>query len=58
VAFLFDVTLTNRDLGRDSPSRPHRWATEHELSTLHPQAIRDALIAGITADNPWRTWTP
>jgi 8-oxo-dGTP diphosphatase len=55
VAFLFDVTLTNHDL---RVARPYRWATEHELSPLRPQAIRDALIAGIPADNPWRAWTP
>lgn len=57
VAFLFDVTLTNHDL-RGDLLWPYRWAAEDELSPLRPQAIRDALIAGIPADNQWRAWTP
>ncbi|RBM18682.1 NUDIX domain-containing protein [Prauserella sp. PE36] len=58
VAFLFDVTLTNPDLLNDA-AQPHRWADEHDLSALHPQAVRDELIAGtLSAERPWRAWTP
>lgn len=59
VTFLFDVTLTDHDHLDESASCPHRWAGEHELSNLQPQVIRDALIAGtLSAENPWRAWTP
>jgi 8-oxo-dGTP diphosphatase len=59
LAFLFDVTLTESDRLNESASQPHRWASEHELATLQPQAVRDALIAGtLSVEKPWRTWTP
>jgi ADP-ribose pyrophosphatase YjhB (NUDIX family) len=59
VAFLFDVTLTERDRLAESALPPHRWADEHQLFALRPLVIRDELIAGtLTVDNPWRAWTP
>jgi 8-oxo-dGTP diphosphatase len=59
LAVLFDVTLADPDRLGESAPQPHRWAGEHELSALEPQAVRDALIAGtLTADNPWQAWTP
>jgi ADP-ribose pyrophosphatase YjhB (NUDIX family) len=59
VAFLFDVTLTNPDRLNQSTPQPHRWADQHELSSLRPQAIRNELTQGtLSADNPWRAWTP
>ena len=59
VAFLFDVTLVDRDRLDESAPHPHRWAGEHQLSDLEPQAVRDALIAGtLSAENPWQAWTP
>jgi 8-oxo-dGTP diphosphatase len=59
VAFLFDVTVAERDRIGESAPQPHRWAGEGELSTLEPKAIREALIAGrLSAENPWQAWTP
>lgn len=59
IAFLFDVTLTNRDLVDESSPQPHRWAAEHEVTSLRPQAVRDELIARtLTGETPWRAWTP
>lgn len=59
VAFLFDVTLTDRDRLDESAPQPHRWAGDRELSDLQPEAVRDALIAGtVSAENPWRAWAP
>lgn len=59
LAFLFDVTLAEPDRIGESASQPHRWAGECELSTLEPQAVREALIAGrLSAENPWQAWTP
>jgi ADP-ribose pyrophosphatase YjhB (NUDIX family) len=56
LAFLFDVTLADRDLFAEST--PHRWADEHHLSALRPSTVRDELIAGtLTVNNPWRAWT-
>jgi 8-oxo-dGTP diphosphatase len=58
VAFLFDVTLTDRDRLTEAAPWPHRWADDHELSVLRPAVVRDALIAGtLSAENPWRAWT-
>jgi ADP-ribose pyrophosphatase YjhB (NUDIX family) len=58
VTFLFDVTLTAPDPLNDS-TQPHRWADEHELSALRPYAVRDELIVGtLSAEHPWRAWTP
>jgi len=57
LAFLFDVTLTNRDHLATAP--PHRWASDHELFLLRPEAIRQELIAAaFPAEQPWRAWTP
>jgi 8-oxo-dGTP diphosphatase len=58
IVVLFDVTLTDADRLIDS-AQPHRWANEHELSALRPQAVRDGLVAGtLSAEHPWRAWTP
>lgn len=58
VAVLFDVTLADPGPLIDS-AQPHRWADEHELAGLRPQAVRDGLIAGtLSAEHPWRAWTP
>jgi 8-oxo-dGTP diphosphatase len=59
LAFLFDVTLTESDRLDEPAPRPHRWASERELTALQPQAVRDALIAGtLSVEKPWRAWTP
>lgn len=59
VAFLFDVTLDDRDSLTEPAPQSHRWADEHHLSALRPSAVRDELIAGtLTVENPWRAWTP
>lgn len=59
LAFLFDVTLADTD--HIAARRPHtyRWAGEASVALLRPAAIADALAAGdLSADIPWRAWTP
>lgn len=57
VAFLFDTTL--HDIPRLGPSAScrYRWADDHDLSTLQPEAIQDALIM-LSAENIWQAWRP
>jgi ADP-ribose pyrophosphatase YjhB (NUDIX family) len=58
VAFLFDVTLTDLDHFADRRPTMHWWADEPDLAALHPEAIRNGLIAGtLSADKPWWAWT-
>lgn len=59
LAFLFDVTLAETDRIAARQSRAHRWAGEAEVALLRPTSIADALAAGgLSADVPWRAWTP
>ncbi|MFI6098162.1 NUDIX domain-containing protein [Lentzea sp. NPDC051213] len=59
LAFVFDVTLSDVDqlqLVAADP-RPFRWAGEHDLEPLRPEAIRDRLRAGkLLADAQWAWW--
>jgi ADP-ribose pyrophosphatase YjhB (NUDIX family) len=59
VAFMFHVTLNDLDHLVDRRPTMHWWADEPDLTSLHPEAIWDGLIAGtLSADNPWQAWTP
>jgi 8-oxo-dGTP diphosphatase len=59
VAFLFDVTVADADQLVGTVACPYRWASEHELVSLHPKAIRDRVVDGrLSPDHPWWAWTP
>ncbi|TCO43751.1 NUDIX domain-containing protein [Actinocrispum wychmicini] len=56
IAFLFDITLADPPT---NPPSPYRWADDHDLTTLRPAAVRDALIAGThSTEHAWQPWTP